>query len=300
LDDVLTPSWKDEFHSAETIRAGLRTRFIGQTIYYWPAIGSTNDELKRLAEEGAPEGALAVTDAQLAGRGRLERKWVAPAGSSLLTSLLFRPSFLAPTQVQQLTMICSLAAVDAVVAVTGMRPALKWPNDLLLEGKKLAGLLTELGFSHAFSNLDASMSPSGCCRDRHSGQENELAWVVVGLGLNANVDFSSEPFRRDWPDLAESAISLAMSIGRPVSRLQLLQSYLTGVEIRYDALRSGINPRQEWVTQLATLGQQVSVRAPDGVYQGVAESVDETGALMLRQPNGQVKRVMTGDVTLRA
>ena len=174
MDDFLPLSWKNELHSTDTIRAGLRTRFIGQTIYYWPAIGSTNNELKRLAEEGAPEGALAITDEQLAGRGRLERKWVAPAGSSLLASLLFHPTFLAPTQVQQLTMICSLAAVDAVVAVTGLRPALKWPNDLLLEGKKLAGLLTELGFSLAFSNSDARRSLSGCRRGRHSGQENEL------------------------------------------------------------------------------------------------------------------------------
>lgn len=295
MHDLLPPSWKDELHSADTIRAGLRTQFIGQTIYYWPAINSTNDELKRLAEEGAPEGALAITDEQLAGRGRLERKWIAPAGSSLLTSLLFRPTFLAPTQVQQLTMICSLAAADAVVAVTGLRTALKWPNDLLLEGKKLAGLLTELGFTYAFPNSDAGRSPSGRPGGGHSGKVNALAWVVVGVGLNVNVDFSSESFRRDWPDLAGSAISLAMALGRPVSRLQLLQSYLAGVEVRYDALRAGHSPHQEWAARLATLGQHVTVSAPDGVCQGVAEAVDETGALLLRQPDGRVKCILAGD-----
>jgi BirA family biotin operon repressor/biotin-[acetyl-CoA-carboxylase] ligase len=299
MHDLLPASWKDELHSADAIRAGLRTQFMGQMIYYWPAINSTNDELKRLAEEGAPEGALAITDEQLAGRGRLERKWIAPAGSSLLTSLLFRSTFLVPTQVQQLTMICSMAAADAVVAVTDLRPVLKWPNDLLLEGKKLAGLLTELGFAYAFSDSDADRSSSGRSGDRHAGKENALAWAVVGAGLNVNVDFGSETFRRSWPGLADRAISLAMALGRPVSRLHLLQSYLAGVEARYDALRAGHSPHQEWAARLVTLGQRVTVSAPDGVYQGVAEAVDETGALLLRQPDGQVKHVLTGDVTLR-
>ncbi len=191
-------------------------------------------------------------------------------------------------------MICSLAAADAVVAVTDLRPTLKWPNDLLLAGKKLAGLLTELGYAYAFP--DSGVGRPGT---RQSEKVNTLAWVIVGVGLNVNVDFGSETFRRDWPDLAGSAISLAMNVGRPVSRLHLLQSYLAGVEARYDALRAGHSPHQEWAARLATLGRRVTVSAPDGVYQGVAEAVDETGALLLRQPDGQIKHVLTGDVTLR-
>jgi BirA family biotin operon repressor/biotin-[acetyl-CoA-carboxylase] ligase len=269
--------------SPRAIRAGLRTQYIGQTIYYWPAIGSTNDELKRLADERVPEGTLAITDEQLAGRGRLKRRWIAPAGTSLLASLLFRPTFLAPTQAQQLTMICSLAAADAVTEVTGLQPALKWPNDLLLDGKKLAGILTELGFG----GQNHPASPM-------------LAWVIVGLGLNVNVDFTSEALRNDWPDLSDTAISLAMTLRQPVSRLQLLQSYLAGVEARNDALRAGHSPHQEWAARLATLRQRVTISAPEAVYQGVAEGVDETGALLLRQTNGEVVRILTGDVTLRA
>lgn len=294
MDDLFSPSWQDDLHSANTIRGGLHTRSVGQTIYYWPAINSTNDELKRLAEEGEPEGALAITDEQLAGRGRLERKWIAPAGSSLLMSLLFRPTFLAPTRVQQLTMICSLAAADAVVAVTGLQPALKWPNDLLLEGKKLSGLLTELGFASAFPNSHVAHSEA-----KHPEKVGTLAWVVVGIGLNVNVDFSSDTVRRDWPDLADSATSLAMALGRPVPRLPLLQSYLDGVESRYDTLRAGHSPYQEWASRLATLGQRVTISAPDGVYQGVVDAVDDTGALLLRQPDGQIKHILAGDVTLR-
>lgn len=288
IDDLIPAGWQEELHSAEAIRARLDTQYVGQTVYYWPSINSTNDELKRLADEGEVEGALAITDEQLAGRGRLKRVWIAPAGSSLLVSLLFRPTFLPPTQAQQLTMICSLAAADAVVEVTGLRPALKWPNDLLLEGRKLAGVLTELGFD----------TGTGSMQTAHPGGTG-LAWVVVGVGLNVNVDFSSQANRRTWPGLTETAISLAMAQGRPVSRLHLLQSYLFNVETRYDRLRAGRSPYQEWAARLATLGQYVVVTAPDGVYQGIADSVDETGALLLRQVDGQMRHILTGDVTLR-
>jgi BirA family biotin operon repressor/biotin-[acetyl-CoA-carboxylase] ligase len=271
----------DRFDSPEAIRAGLETKWVGQTVFYWPAIGSTNDELKRLADEGAPEGSLAITDRQLAGRGRLGRRWVAPAGSSLLTSLLFRPTFLPATRAQQLTMICSLAAADAVTEVTGLRPALKWPNDLLLNGKKLAGVLTELGFG-------GEGASSG----------NTLTWGVVGVGLNVNVDFNARAFGHDLPDLAQTAISLAMALGRPVPRLPLLHRYFIGVERRYEALKAGHSPHQEWAARLATLGQPVIASTPEGACQGVAEDVDEAGALLLRRSDGGAVRVLAGDVTL--
>jgi BirA family biotin operon repressor/biotin-[acetyl-CoA-carboxylase] ligase len=266
--------------SPDVILTGLRTRLIGQTVHYWPAIGSTNDELKRLAEEGASEGALAIADEQLAGRGRLDRTWIAPSGSSLLTSLLFRPTFLKPSLMQQLTMVCSLAAADAVTELTGLHPALKWPNDLLLDGKKLAGVLTELGFA-----LESS-----------SDKTAAVAWAIVGIGLNVNLDFTSVAIRCDWPDLADSATSLAMVLGRRVSRLRLLRAYLEHVEVRYDALRAGHSPHREWASRLVTLGQHVTVESPDGVCQGVAEAVDEIGALKLRQSDGRVKRVLAGDL----
>lgn len=286
MHDIFPDGEAQELSSVEVIRAGLNTQWMGQTVYYWPAVGSTNDELKRLADQGTPEGTLAITDQQLAGRGRLDRRWIAPAGSSLLMSLLFRPAFLPVTRAQQLTMICSLAAADAVTTVTGLHPALKWPNDLLLEGRKLAGVLTELAFGvESTSTRPAELLDQG------------LAWAVVGIGLNVNIDFSSSSIRRDWPELARTAISLAMLLGRPVSRLALLHTYLAGVEARYETLKAGHSPHQEWATRLVTLGQHVTASTPDGSYRGVAEGVDETGALLLRQPDGQVVSILAGDVT---
>jgi BirA family biotin operon repressor/biotin-[acetyl-CoA-carboxylase] ligase len=271
----------DEFGSPESIRAGLRTEWVGQTIFYWRSVGSTNDELKRLADEGAPEGSLAIAEQQLAGRGRLDRQWVAPAGSSLLMSLLFRPTFLPATRAQQLTMICSLAAADAVAEVTGLRPALKWPNDLLLEGKKLAGVLTELGFG-------GPGEPTG----------GSPAWAVVGIGLNVNVDFGAQAVRHEWPDLADTAISLSMALGRPLPRLPLLHQYLVEVERRYQALKTGHSPHDEWASRLATTGQPVIASTPEGIYEGLAEGVDEAGALLLRKPDGKLVRILAGDVIL--
>ena len=190
-------------------------------------------------------------------------------------SLLLRPTFLVREQAQLLTIMCSLAAADAVRAISGLEPGLKWPNDLLLDGRKLAGVLTELGFEPDEAGVD------------------RLAWCVVGIGLNVNVDFSTQP------DLAAVAVSLAMALGRRVPRLPLLQRMLEGVERRYDDLRAGGSPHQEWAERLITLGKRVSVTGPDGTMAGVAEGVDDVGALLVRGPSGALTRVLAGDVTLR-
>lgn len=256
--------------SAERIRLGLETEFVGRNIYYWPQLASTNDEARRLARAGAPEGTLVLTDYQTAGRGRLDRRWEAPPGTSLLLSLVFRP-LLTPVQVQQLTMVCGLAVAEAIELVTGLQVGLKWPNDIMVGGAKVGGVLTEI-------ELIA----------------NRLDFVVVGLGLNVNLDPAQLP-----ADLLVSATSLAHELGRDVARLPLLWVLLRSVEKRYVALSAGHSPQGEWVERLVTLGQPVAVTASGSTLEGVAEGVDANGALLLRLDDGRLQTIMAGDVTLR-
>ena len=277
--------------SGDMIRHKLPTYTFGQNVIYTEQTGSTNTELKRLAQTGAPEGMLYVTNEQLVGRGRLERSWRAPAGSSLLMSLLFRPGqFLNPAQTHQLTMLCSLAMIDSIQAHTGLLPGVKWPNDLVWgNGKKLGGILTESEF-----------------------EGDKLNWVIVGIGLNVSVDFSTntepEPDRpgkpgTGHPPLAEIATSLSMIMGKDTTHLRLpvLQNFLKNVEQRYTALQRGVSPHFEWQRRLVGIGKAVTVTMLDNgeKYQGTITSVNENGALRLRQEDGSMVTVLAGDVTLR-
>jgi BirA family transcriptional regulator, biotin operon repressor / biotin---[acetyl-CoA-carboxylase] ligase len=277
--------------SGDLVRHRLPTYTFGQNVVYTEQTGSTNTELKQLARWGAPEGLLYLTDEQLVGRGRLERSWHAPAGSSLLMSLLFRPnSVVAPHQAQRLTMLCALALADAIELHTELAPRVKWPNDLVwTNGKKLAGILTELDI-----------------------EGNELTWAVVGLGVNVNVDFSqqteAEPDRpgrpgSGGPSLAQAATSLSMIMGRDTGglRLPILQSFLVNVERRYEALRRAELPHREWQERLIGLGQAVTVTILDGAhrYEGTLTGVDENGAILLTQADGSTVTIFAGDVTLR-
>jgi BirA family biotin operon repressor/biotin-[acetyl-CoA-carboxylase] ligase len=253
----------------ERLRQALKDQPFVTQLHYRARLGSTNDLAKLHAGKGAPEGLLVVTDEQTAGRGRLGRSWWAPPGSGLLTSLLFRPA-LAAERVQQLTMLCALAAADAITHVTGLTVDLKWPNDLLIEGSKVAGLLSETGF-----------------------QGNEPDLIVVGMGMNVNVDFSAAP------PLMAAATSLQLELGHPVDRVTLLTDYVDHVARRYRLLQAGASPYQEWAARLITVGQRVTAQQGDQTLTGTVAGVDTDGALRLGTPDGQTHRLLAADVTLQ-
>lgn len=257
--------------SAASIRDALDTSFLGRSLVYWPEVGSTSQEARRLARAGAPDGTLAITDYQRSGRGRLDRRWEAPAGSSLLMSLVFRPP-LAAHQLQQLTMICGLAVVDAVEAETGLKLALKWPNDIVVGEAKLGGILTEV-------ELDG----------------DRVDFAVVGIGLNVNLHPDQLP-----ADLLLPATSLSHVLGAEVPRLPLLCTLLRMMEARYLALKAGHAPHAEWAGRLVTLGRLVVVSMGATTLEGVAEGVNADGALLVRRSDGLLETVVAGDVTLRA
>jgi BirA family biotin operon repressor/biotin-[acetyl-CoA-carboxylase] ligase len=262
--------------SEEVIKAGLRTRIIGCQIHYQATLASTNDLLRQLADQGVPEGTLVIANEQTAGRGRLGRSWLAPGGTSLLFSLLFRPAFLGPAQAQWLTMICGLAVAEAIEAEAPLKASLKWPNDILLAGRKAGGILTEL-------------ATIGTALDH----------VVVGIGLNVNVEFQRGDASPDLAALAKTATSIAQELGHPIPRLPLLLSILQRIDMRYARLRSGVSPRSEWAVRLSTLGQAVEIVSPTGRFAGYAEGVGKDGALLLRLPDGTLKSFFAGDVTLQ-
>jgi BirA family biotin operon repressor/biotin-[acetyl-CoA-carboxylase] ligase len=254
---------------ADVIRAQLTTRVVGRSLEVHATLDSTNTRAVSLARAGAADGTVVLAEEQTAGRGRLGRQWHAPPGSALLMSLLLRPP-LRPPQAQRVTMICSLAVLRALGAVCSLEARIKWPNDIVIADAKLGGVLTELGVG-----------------------AGRLDYVVVGIGLNVNLDVSR------LPRLASPATSLSSELGYLVSRPRLLLAYLQHVDDLYARLREGWSPRVAWRDALATLGREVTVGLPEGTLHGVAEDVDDDGALLLRTEDGDLQRVLAGDVTLR-
>lgn len=253
----------------ETIKQALTTSIIGQEVHFWPTIGSTMDVARQLAEDGAPEGTLCLTDEQTAGRGRLQRSWWAPPGTNLLMTCILRPA-LAPAQAQRLVMVCSLAVCEAIRQVTGLVAHVKWPNDVLIDGRKVCGILTELGITG-----------------------DKLDYVLVGMGINVNCDFAQAP------EMMSSPTSLRMETGYDVSRLDLLVVLLAGIERRYEDLRQGRFSQDEWAAHVQTIGREVTVSFGEELWHGLAMGVDKDGALLIQLPGGSVQRVLAGDVTLR-
>ncbi len=262
----------------ERVRALLRTAHWGQNLIVLPRTGSTNDVAKEAALEGAPEGTVVVAEEQTAGRGRLGRRWVAPPGTCLLCSLLFRPA-LPLSRASWLTMLTSMAAADAIGEQTGLQVDLKWPNDLIVS---VAG---PAGETRAWRKLAGVLTETEVRGDR-------LDFVVVGTGVNVNVPADL------LPDLAPDATSILAETGREVEREALLAAFLNEVERRYTALRSGEEPHREWAARLATIGQQIRVSTSTATLVGLAEGVDEEGALLLRTADGVLHRLLAGDVTL--
>lgn len=249
----------------ERIHAGLGTRWLAHRIVYYERIGSTNDEARRLALEGTPNGTLVIANEQTAGRGRLRRAWLAPPGQALLFSVVFYPPF-GPQEAYQLTMLASLACMQAIAAQTRLQPSIKWPNDLLLGRRKVAGILSEM------------------CR------LDEGLYVVVGIGLNVNVDLAA------LPELQGQATSLSEALGRPVPRVPLLQEILRRMEAQYEQMVAGQSPYGEWLEHLSTLGQQVRVTTHEETLTGLAKGADPDGALVLELEDGTVRHIRVGDV----
>lgn len=248
----------------------------GWRVRHWERVGSTNDLARAAGLAGEAEGLVVLAEEQTAGRGRLDRGWVAPPGTCLLMSLLFRPAETFAHHASRITMLCGLSLVEAIRAVDAALPVqLKWPNDLIVarpDGawRKVAGMLSEVGL-----------------------EENAPAFLVVGIGLNVNVPPDA------LPALAPNATSLLAEAGHPFDRAALLHAFLERVTHHVARLRAGVDPAAAWRASLAWRGARVEVHTPTGITAGVLADVDDTGALLLRLPDGTRRRFPAGDVSLR-
>jgi BirA family transcriptional regulator, biotin operon repressor / biotin---[acetyl-CoA-carboxylase] ligase len=252
---------------AASIRAGLAGRRIGRRVVVHTVVASTMDVLAALAEAGEAEGTVAIADLQRAGRGRLDRLWVAPPGTSLMLSVLFRPT-VPRARHGETMMAVALGALDALdpLLPPGVAAALKWPNDVVVGGRKIAGLLAE---SHPRPGRDDA--------------------VIVGVGLNV---------RQTGADLWPGATSLAAEGVAGPARSALAVALLTAVDRHYECLEHGESLVASWASRLDTIGREVVASSGHGEVRGRAVGVAPDGALQIATPEGAVVTVHAGDVTL--
>lgn len=255
-------------HAASVLHTLTGRRF-GHPVHVYMQLGSTNDEAKQLAEGGAPEGLLVLAEEQTAGRGRLDRRWLTPPGTALAFSLVLRPT-LAAHLALRVTMLVGVAVCKAIQQLTPVTPMLKWPNDILINGKKVGGILVEGGM-----------------------EADQLQYAVVGIGLN--VSAAPADGEVDFP-----ATALQTEAQTPVDRLLLLSTILQQLEEHYALLTAPDDQlRTNWVSYLTWLRTPVVVQTPTGDILGEAQGVDTDGALLIQLPSGETVRVLAGDVRLR-
>ena len=255
----------------EETRAGLSTKLLGKQIVHFYDTSSTNNEAKRLAADEAAEGTIVVSEAQTLGRGRLNRGWFSPPGGGVWVSVILRPPF-PPQEAPKCTLMAAVATVEAIREASGLTCGIKWPNDILWQGRKLVGILTEM-----------------------SAEMDAINFVVLGIGINVSLQ------ENDFPEeLRNIGASISMGAGREVSRVEVLQKLLERLEYWYDVVKKeGFEPvLKAWRRESITLGQPVRVLAGEETYDGVAEELAEDGSLLVRTEN-DLRRVLAGDVSLR-
>ncbi|MGH9375543.1 MAG: biotin--[acetyl-CoA-carboxylase] ligase [Terriglobia bacterium] len=259
LPDVLTPS---------LLRTELGDCSLGRKVIHYFTVGSTNTEAMNLAARGAAHGTVVVAEEQTAGRGRFGRAWYSEKSAGIYASIILRPA-IAPAQAPVLALAVGLAAQQAIEAAAGMEPDLRWPNDLLLDGKKLGGILTEM-----------------------SAEIDRVHAVVAGIGLNVNQQELP-------PELALIATSLRIETGKRFSRLALLASLLKQMEIFYDLLieagSEAVARRWEASSSFAQ-GKRVRVRRGGSEAVGITAGLDVTGALRVRFDDGRTEALVAGEV----
>jgi BirA family biotin operon repressor/biotin-[acetyl-CoA-carboxylase] ligase len=259
----------DVLHADDLVARMGKARVIGRDIRVFEQTTSTNDIAARLAQDGVKEGVVIFAESQSKGRGRLGRSWISPPRKGLWFSILLRPN-MRPQAATQLTVAAATALVRAIQQQTEIEPEIKWPNDILIRGKKIAGILTEL-----------------------TAELERVKDIVLGIGVDVNID--------EFPaDLRKIATSLKMETGAHVDRPALAAAMLRELDRDYARICNGefADVAEEWQERCTTIGQEVSIRLGDRVVRGLAEALDSEGAMLLRTEHGHLERIIGGDVTI--
>ena len=255
----------------EEVASRLRTERMGRQIRYFSRIDSTNQYAKRIAEEGASDGTLIIADEQTAGKGRSGRTWVTPPSEAIAFTLLLRPK-LSPDRISMVTLVMGLAVVNAVNDLYDVNAGIKWPNDVVIGGRKLCGILTEM-----------------------SAEVRQVNHIVIGVGINANLTSFPE-------EIKEIATSLKLELGHAVNRAELIARVMTEFERLYAGFEAqgDLGPVvQEYNELCLNTGNKVRVLDPNGEYNGTSRGINSLGELLVETEDGQMREVYAGEVSVR-
>ena len=245
----------------------LNTSYIGKEIHYFREVDSTNEVAKKLAREGAPEGTIIIAESQSRGKGRRGKKWISPLGGAWL-SIILRPNTL-PINAPQLTFIAGVAAAQTIKDEYGLDAGIKWPNDVLIDKKKVCGVLTEI-----------------------STEINTIDYIVTGIGIDANIDVNLLP-----PELRDTTTSIKSELDHDISRMILVQKFLGNFETMYDEFNKGNFQEilRKWRQLSKTIGRQVEIRKGTEFIRGEAVGVNSKGALILELEDGTLQKIISGE-----
>jgi len=252
----------DKFYPEE-IKYKLETKFVASQVYYYPTLDSTQTLAWKLGLEGAPEGVVVFAEAQKKGRGRMQRRWISPSGG-IYFSLILKPEFLLLADVPQISLLIALACIKGIKKATGIDCQVKWPNDIILGGKKLGGILCEI-----------------------NAETDQIHFVVVGIGINVN--------SRDLPPEATSLLLntksnfLRLDIAKEILR-EIENCYLEAQQNNFSSLLS------EWSQVCVLWGKRVKVKVANKTIEGEALNIDEKGYLVLRTDQGTLAKISAGDI----
>lgn len=262
-----------EIYSQNELSSRMNTVWAGKPVYFHETIGSTNVEAKHLAEAGATSGTLVVADMQTAGRGRRGRAWISPAGSNIYFTIILKPTF-GPDKASMLTLVIAHAIAKSFREFLGLGDmvGIKWPNDIVIDGRKTCGILTEM-----------------------SVEQDYIQHVVIGVGINVR----KQEFA---PEIADKAIALDEVCDKPVDRSKLIASIMGYFEDSYEQFAKAESMaylKESYNTFLVNKDREVCVLDPAGEYRGVAKGINDTGELLVELPDGTCKEVYAGEVSVR-